>query len=286
MEGSAYEIAVYVLRYWFAALMVFLLFRLVRSVVRGWNEQRTRERAASSKYTVGLLEVVAPELDARGKVSPLYGRRYALRRENRIGSARKADWRLSAPGVAPLHASIYQKGDRILRSDGGTKAGVLLNGRRIPEDVALFDGDVIGLGPVRLLLHLAGSGEGKRSPEDLYYAPPYSYELPDEEQEEYEEAYEEDCEEAYGEGDEEECGEDGDWEDEDEDYGSEDEDAAEDDEDRAPYENYGDRDADEDRDEDDGGYLQRRLGKRPCGRAAGADFAQSLYEDDPPERRR
>lgn len=39
LEGSAYEIAVYVLRYWFAALMVFLLFRLVRSVVRGWNEQ-------------------------------------------------------------------------------------------------------------------------------------------------------------------------------------------------------------------------------------------------------
>ena len=164
MEGSAYEIAVYVLRYWFAALMVFLLFRLVRSVVRGWNEQRTRERASSSKYTVGLLEVVAPELDARGKVSPLYGRRYALRRENRIGSARKADWRLSAPGVAPLHASIYQKGDRILLSDCGTKAGVLLNGRRIPEDVALFDGDVIGLGPVRLLLHLAGSGKSTRKP--------------------------------------------------------------------------------------------------------------------------
>ena len=86
MEGSAYEIAVYVLRYWFAALMVFLLFRLVRSVVRGWNEQRTRERAASSKYTVGLLEVVAPELDARGKVSPCTAG-VTPAPENRIGSA-------------------------------------------------------------------------------------------------------------------------------------------------------------------------------------------------------
>lgn len=288
MEGSAFEIAVYVMRYWFAALMAFLVFRLIRSVAKDWREQRTLARAASSSYAVGMMEVVAPELDSRGKVNPLYGKRYILRRENRIGSARKADWRLNAPGVAPVHASVYQKGDRILLSDCGTRAGVLLNGRKILEDTALFDGDVIGLGSLRILMHISGASGEHRPPEDLYYAPPFAYEqeeqehlgMDSEEEDSYDDEYEEYDDNEYDDGEQDQDDEDYD----DEEYGDEDQEEPYDDEeyyDEDEDYNEDDENPDEssDEDEDDDGYLQRKLTSR--GRfAVDRDFAKELYDTE------
>jgi hypothetical protein len=164
VSGSAYEIAALTMRFWFAALMVFLLWRIVRAVLRDYASQRT-VRKADAGYSLGMLEVVGPEWDDRGKPHPLYGRRFALKRENRIGRARGADIRVNHGKIAPYQASIFQKGNRVLLSDLGGKSGVFLNGERIAEDTPLIDGDEIAVGDVEFVLHLMSATQGRRASE-------------------------------------------------------------------------------------------------------------------------
>lgn len=164
MSESAYEIAALTMRYWFAALMVFLLWRIIRAVLRDYAAQRTA-RKADTGYSLGMLEVVGPETDGRGKPHPLYGRRFALKRENRIGRSKSADIRVTHGRVAPHQASIFQKGNRVLLSDLSGRNGVLLNGNPIQEDTPLVDGDEIVVGDVTFALHLMSAGTGRRRPE-------------------------------------------------------------------------------------------------------------------------
>ncbi len=165
MSGSAYEIAALAMRFWFTALMVFLLWRIIRAVLRDYSAQRTAKKADTG-YSLGMLEVVGPELDDRGKIHPLYGRRFALKRENRIGRAASADIRIRHGKIAPYQASIFQKGNRVLLTDFGGKHGVFLNGGRIGEDTPLVDGDEIEIGGVEFVLHLMAAGQGRRPAEE------------------------------------------------------------------------------------------------------------------------
>jgi pSer/pThr/pTyr-binding forkhead associated (FHA) protein len=162
VSGSAYEIAALTMRFWFAALMVFLLWRIIRAVLRDYASQRTARRAETG-YSLGMLEVVSPEVDERGRPHPLYGRRFALKRENRIGRARGADIRVTHGHVAPYQASIFQKGNRVLLSDLGGKNGVLLNGEPVTEDTPLVDGDEITVGDAVFVLHLMSAHHESRA---------------------------------------------------------------------------------------------------------------------------
>lgn len=155
------------MRFWFAALMVYLVLRTVSAVLRDYGRQRRLRKAEVS--SIGILEVVEPQFDAKGKKHPLYGRRFPLRRENRIGSARSSDIRIKASGVEPSQASIFQKGNRILLADFGGRRGVYLNGARVgKEEMPLVDGDEIIIANVVLVFRLYGAvNEGRREPEPM-----------------------------------------------------------------------------------------------------------------------
>ena len=155
MNSKTFEIVAAVLSYWFAAVMVYLLLRLLREVWRDYAADRVRRRQAEG-YSMGMLEVIAPATDRKGRKNPLYGARFALRRENLIGSAGKCDIRLKDRSVAGVQASVYQKGNQVLLSDYGTRRGVLVNGHRVRKDLPLLDGDEIALGDVVLRLHIKG----------------------------------------------------------------------------------------------------------------------------------
>ncbi len=86
MSESAYEIAALAMRFWLAALMVFLLWRIVRAGFARLFGAKDREEGRNglrSRHAGGC----GPETDGRGRVHPMYGRRFALKRENRIGSS-------------------------------------------------------------------------------------------------------------------------------------------------------------------------------------------------------
>ena len=170
MSQNAYEIAALTMRYWFAALMVYIVIRLVQSVWRDYAAQRVQKRKALTG-SLGMLEVVEPQTDARGKANKLYGQRFALKRENQLGSSGKCDIRLQGRGVSAVHATIFQKGNRVLLSDYGSRRGTWLNGERIRQEEPLFDGDEIALGEVVLLLHIRG-GAGERPRPAPQEAPP------------------------------------------------------------------------------------------------------------------
>lgn len=156
MYETTFDLVAQGLRYWFAALVVYILFRLIQSVLRDFSLERTEKKQAEG-YSMGLLEVIAPADNRR-----LYGQRFALKRENRLGSAGKCDICLRDRSVASVQAMIVQRGNRVLLCDYGTHRGVYLNGQRIDEDTPLLDGDEIQLGNVLLLLHIKGGTAANR----------------------------------------------------------------------------------------------------------------------------
>ena len=179
MSSKAFEIAAAVMSYWFAAVMVYLLLRLLQSVWRDYAADRVRRRQAEG-YSMGMLEVIAPADDRKGRKNSLYGARFALRRENLIGSAAKCDIRLKDRSVAAVQASVYQKGNQVLLSDYGARSGVFVNGHRVKNDLPLLDGDEISLGDVVLRLHIKGgtaAPAGSREGFEKQKAPAFSDDL-------------------------------------------------------------------------------------------------------------
>lgn len=58
--------------------------------------------------------------------------------------------------VQSVQASVSQRGNRVILTDYGTRAGVYVNGHRVKKEVPLLDGDEITLGSVVLRLHIKG----------------------------------------------------------------------------------------------------------------------------------
>lgn len=159
MSETIFDLLALGMRYWFAALAVYILFRVIVSVWREFSRERDESRQASGSYAMGLLEVVAPADNKK-----VFGMRFPLRQENKIGRSSSCDIRLKDRSVAPVQALISQRGRRVFLSDYGSRKGVRLNGQRINEDVALLDGDEIRLSNVVLLLHIEGGTRRERTP--------------------------------------------------------------------------------------------------------------------------
>lgn len=86
-----------------------------------------------------------------------------------IGRSPKCDIHLSQGSVSRRHAQLMVTPQRIVLKDAGSKGGTFVNGKKIQE-VELAPNDVIGIGPVELVLHVGcrtTSGEA-----DLHNAAP------------------------------------------------------------------------------------------------------------------
>jgi len=67
-----------------------------------------------------------------------------------LGRSAEADLRLFDETVSRQHARIVQGALRVTLQDLGSANGTRLNGERLKQEAALFDGDVIGIGSTRL----------------------------------------------------------------------------------------------------------------------------------------
>ena len=144
MKG--YDILIMVSRYWFIAVVWFILLLLAYGSLREYRLQREVRRATASQ-SLGILTLTGGE-------AALVGRRYGLKADNLIGRARRCDIRIPTASISRVHAQIYQRGDVFLLSDSRSREGTFLNGERVAKPQPLKDGDEVGMGEVRLRVML------------------------------------------------------------------------------------------------------------------------------------
>lgn len=84
--------------------------------------------------------------------------------ENTIGRSKTSDIVLRDATVSRDHAVLYRREEGWLVADTASKAGVLVNGKRIAEPVPVFIDDVITVGSTPLAVRRANrAGKGRRS---------------------------------------------------------------------------------------------------------------------------
>lgn len=151
MSGTAFEILAVAMRYWFSALFVYIVLRIVRSTWTTISSERALQKRAAGEYSYGFLEVLESENNRR-----LEGQRFALRKEMKIGRGSECDVRLKDRTIRKRHAVVYQKGNSINIRPYNRRSEIDLNGRAMEDDVCLMNGDEIQLGGVLLIVHIEG----------------------------------------------------------------------------------------------------------------------------------
>lgn len=91
------------------------------------------------------LTVIEPE----GQRSSL-----EIDRELTIGRDPSCGLVISHPSVSRIHARLTPKDSGLQIEDLESKAGVLVNGRRIQSSTELLEGDLVAIGPVSIIAHL------------------------------------------------------------------------------------------------------------------------------------
>ncbi len=81
----------------------------------------------------------------------------------RLGRARDCDVPLESGYISRYHARLERSGRAWQLIDEGSKNGVILNGRRVSRNHALFPGDSIRLGDVTLTFQLAEAQDSDRT---------------------------------------------------------------------------------------------------------------------------
>ena len=151
MYENAYDIVAMGMRYFFLLLILYILIRLVQHSVSEFRAvQQIKQQVRS--VSPGYLEVKEPE--------SLRGEKYALRREDSLGRAKRCTIPIQLGSLAPVHAFFYEKKDGLYVMDYGSSAGVLLNGERIRKrEELLYTSDILQMGELVMKLHLAGEEE-------------------------------------------------------------------------------------------------------------------------------
>ena len=126
------------MRYWFIAVIAFMLIALIAVSLAELRERRN-VMGEINEY-IGYLEI----LSADGE----NGKRIGLKEQNMIGSSSSADIIFRNASLKRNHAVIARDGDKLLlTSVGGGKT--CINGRRVGERTfELFSGDKLTFGDI------------------------------------------------------------------------------------------------------------------------------------------
>jgi hypothetical protein len=100
MYGNAYDIVAMGMRYFFLLLILYILIRLVQHSVSEFKAvQQIKQQVRS--VSPGFLEVLEPEA--------LREEKYALRRDNSLGRAKRCTIPVQLASLAPVHAFFTKR---------------------------------------------------------------------------------------------------------------------------------------------------------------------------------
>ncbi len=144
MSSDLYALVALAARYWFAALMLVLLFRGWRMTVADNRRAKLLREWMGQTGCVGEL-IANP--GARNRVS------YPIPREGVLGSGRSADVRIRHRDLRRAHAHFeLREGGLLIRPLGSARLAV--GGGHSGEAVFLENGDVLNVGRLALMLVL------------------------------------------------------------------------------------------------------------------------------------
>ncbi|GHU81948.1 hypothetical protein FACS189415_1400 [Bacteroidia bacterium] len=138
MPSDIYEWIALAMRYWFIAIILFILWRTIDNAVEEYRYERILHRALGQRF-FGFLDIVASPQPA------LVGERIGIRRNTLLGGAKRCDVRLPGKQMPPVVAVMeIRKGQPILVPRGNVPVAV--NGRKADVPVLLEHNDIIAGG--------------------------------------------------------------------------------------------------------------------------------------------
>lgn len=82
--------------------------------------------------------------------------------ENSVGRSKTSDILLSDPTISRNHAVFYRRAEGWIISDCGSKAGIMVNGKRIFKPTTVYLGDIIAIGATPLVLKEASGASSRK----------------------------------------------------------------------------------------------------------------------------
>ena len=143
LQTLPFDIFILALRIAFIVLLYFFLFQVMRVLVRDLRQAAPPETAPRSRY--GKLVVVEP---GRTRFTP--GQTFTLQAVTSLGRKASNTIPLEDDFVSGEHALISWRDGRAWVEDAGSTNGTFLNDAEVNRPVALSEGDIIGIGAVRL----------------------------------------------------------------------------------------------------------------------------------------
>ena len=146
MLDNIIDIITFAAKFWFLAIAVLILVRVVDNSVFEFNVKREIKNSGAG-LTLGYLTIVAAGDEA------MLGERFHLKWENSIGSGKRSDVYIKDGSVSKNHALLYLSRGKayILPS---SRQMLMINDERATGHQPLNDADEISLGNVKLRLRL------------------------------------------------------------------------------------------------------------------------------------
>jgi len=144
IESLPFDIFILGLRIAFIALLYLFLFQVVRVIVRDLKQAGPAD-AGQPKSKYGKLVVVDP---GRSRLTP--GMTYTLQAVTSLGRKPTNTITLDDDFVSTEHSLISWRDGRAWLEDVASTNGTYFNDTEVNRPVALSEGDIVGIGGVRL----------------------------------------------------------------------------------------------------------------------------------------
>jgi len=158
MNATAYELLASIAKYWFIALALFILFRMLLSVTREMRIERQVQKeigraGASINATLILLSDEDRKLK-RGKSYPVSG-------ETTVGTAARCDVTIKSPSLEGMHCILGADRNGMYVAPVG-RAFVVVDGEPVSGRAAVQDGSHIQMGGLIFLLRLEETNDDEQ----------------------------------------------------------------------------------------------------------------------------
>ena len=150
MNATAYELLSAIAKYWFIALALFILARMVLSVTREIRiERQVRYEIGQAGTSINATLVLLSDEDRKMK----RGKRYAVQGEATVGRAGRCDISLHTRSLERVHCILNMERDGMSVVPVG-RAFVVVDGSVVQRRATAQDGSEIQLGGLIFRLRL------------------------------------------------------------------------------------------------------------------------------------